>query len=106
MWKCFEMWKNKKIKRDIREINYEDVEKGEYLIIDVRSKKEFLEGHINGSINIPLYDLENHIQKLPDKHCPIIIYCRSGHRSKQAKEKLERLGYENIYNLKNGLDGM
>lgn len=76
------------------------------ILIDVRSKQEFEEEHLDGAINIPLYDLEQNIAKLPDKQCMMIIYCRSGHRSRQAKEKLEKIGYEKVYNLKNGLDGM
>ncbi len=76
------------------------------LLIDVRSKQEFKEGHLEGSINIPLYEIDKQLDKIPDKQCTIVIYCASGHRSKQAKEKLEKLGYENVYHLKNGLDGM
>jgi len=76
------------------------------ILLDVRSKQEFEEGHLEGAINIPLYELEKQIEKLPDKSCTILIYCASGYRSKQAKEKLESLGYENVYHLKNGLDGM
>lgn len=96
---------------DNREISYKKLKEiiknnPKAILLDVRSKQEYNEGHLDGSINIPLYDLEKQIEKLPDKQSTIIIYCRSGHRSRQAKEKLERLGYENIYNLKNGLDGM
>ena len=46
------------------------------------------------------------MEKIPDKTCPIVIYCATGHRSKQAKEKLENEGYERIYHLKGGLDGI
>ena len=96
---------------DNKEISYKKLEEimrknNNCLLLDVRSKQEFEEEHLNGAINIALYELEKQIIKLPDKQCIIIIYCRSGHRSRQAKEKLEKLGYKNIYNLKNGLDGM
>ena len=96
---------------DNREILYKKLQEiirqdAKTILLDVRSKQEFEEGHLNGAINIPLYDIEGQTDKLPDKSCKIITYCASGHRSKQAKEKLERLGYENLYNLKNGLDGM
>ena len=96
---------------DSKEISYKKLEEilknnSKAILVDVRSKQEYNEGHLNGSINIPLYDLEKQLEKLPDKQSTMIIYCRSGHRSRQAKEKLEKLGYENIYNLKNGLDGM
>ena len=78
----------------------------ETILIDVRSPQEFNEGHLEGAINIPLYLLEKQIEKLPSKQGIMLLYCASGHRSKQAKEKLESLGYENVYHLKNGLDGM
>lgn len=76
------------------------------ILLDVRSPQEFNEGHLPGAVNIPLYDLEKQLNKLPNRQCLIIIYCASGHRSKQAKEKLEKIGYENVYHLKNGLDGI
>lgn len=107
----------KKMKRilyrslDNKEISYKklkDIIKKDTnaILLDVRSKQEFEEGHLEGSINIPLYEIDKQLNKIPDKQCTIIIYCASGHRSKQAKEKLENLGYENVYHLKNGLDGM
>lgn len=75
------------------------------ILIDVRSKQEYEEGHLEGSINIPVYDIENSAKiKLKDKTKTIILYCASGHRSKSAKEILEKLGYENVYHLKNGLN--
>ena len=76
------------------------------VILDVRSKQEYMEGHLDNAINIPLYDLEKGIYNLPNKECKTIIYCTSGYRSRQAKEKLESLGYKNVYNLKDGLDGI
>lgn len=94
-----------------REISYQKLQEimkknKNAILLDVRNKQEFQEGHLEGSINIPLYEIDKQLYKLPDKQCTIIIYCASGHRSKQAKEKLEKLGYENVYNLKNGLDGI
>lgn len=76
------------------------------ILLDVRSKQEFKEGHLENAINIPLYNLEEQMDCLPDKDSTIIVYCATGHRSKQAKEKLEKLNYQNIYQLKDGLDGM
>ena len=94
-----------------REISYKKMQEmlkkdTSIILLDVRSKQEFNEGHLNGAINIPLYDLESKIDSLPDKTRTIIIYCASGYRSKQAKNKLENIGYEKVYNLKNGLDGI
>ena len=76
------------------------------LLIDVRSIQEYNEGHLEGAINIPVYDLENNIYMLPNINEEIIVYCASGHRSRQAKKILENYGYTNVYNLKNGLDGI
>lgn len=56
------------------------------ILLDVRSKQEYEEGHLEGSINIPLYEIDKNLEKLPDKKCIFLIYCTSGHRSKQAKK--------------------
>ena len=54
--------------------------------------------HIAGAINIPNEEIgHQEIEELPDKNQPILVYCRSGHRSKQASSKLAVLGYKNIY---------
>lgn len=68
-----------------------------YIILDVRTKEEFAEKHIPGAINIPNEVIGNdEIEELPDKEQLIMVYCRSGNRSKQASEKLVKLGYTNI----------
>ena len=56
------------------------------ILLDVRSVQEYNEGHLAGAINIPLYDLEKQIYRIPNKKTTIIIYCASGARSRQAKE--------------------
>ena len=67
------------------------------VILDVRTAEEFLEGHIPGAINVANEDIEaEEITHLPDKEQMILVYCRSGSRSKQAAEKLVALGYTNI----------
>lgn len=82
-------------------------ENEEYIFVDVRNPMEYEEGHINGAILIPLYELENKVEKiLPNKKRGIIVYCMTGSRSKIAFEKLKKIGYENIYNLKDGLQGV
>jgi len=82
-------------------------ENKQYIFLDVRSPLEYKEGHIDGAISIPLYELECKINKiLPDKNKGIILYCMTGSRSKLAYEKLKKIGYENIYNLENGLQGV
>ena len=70
------------------------------ILIDVRSRQEFLEGHLNGSINIPLYELEQCCErKLIDKNSIIITYCQCGARSKKAIVILKKHGYKNVYHL-------
>ena len=68
-----------------------------YLILDVRTPEEFRDKHIPGAINIPNETIgSDEIPELPDKDQLILVYCRSGNRSKQAAEKLVALGYTNI----------
>lgn len=75
------------------------------ILVDVRSPQEYQEGHLEGSINIPLYTIEaEEAKKLPDKKQTIILYCQSGNRSKKAVELLRKDGYQDIYHIKGGLD--
>ena len=68
-----------------------------YIILDVRTAAEFDEKHIPGAINIPNETIGTEaIPELPDKGQLILVYCRSGNRSKQASEKLMKLGYTNV----------
>ena len=68
-----------------------------YIILDVRTPEEFAEKHIPHAINIPNETIGTaEIPELPDKGQLILVYCRSGNRSKQASEKLVSLGYTNI----------
>ncbi len=67
------------------------------VIVDVRTKVEYQQGHIKGSQNIPLNNLSNHYSTLK-KDKPIIICCASGIRSGQAKHILESNGYREVYN--------
>ena len=69
----------------------------DYIILDVRTIAEYNEGHIPNAICIPNETIGNNtISELPDKEQLILIYCRSGNRSKQAAEKLKKLGYTNL----------
>lgn len=68
-----------------------------YIILDVRTHEEFAAGHIPGAIVIPNETISTEeITRLPDKDQLIMVYCRSGNRSKQASDKLVKLGYTNI----------
>ena len=73
-----------------------DSESG-YIIIDARTQSEYDEGHIPGAILIPEYEIAERAEKeLPDKNQLILVYCRSGRRSKIAAEELVKLGYTNV----------
>ena len=73
-----------------------DSESG-YVIIDARTQEEFDTGHIPGAILIPEYEIADRAEKeLPDKNQLILVYCRSGRRSKIAAEELVKLGYTNV----------
>lgn len=69
----------------------------EHIILDTREQYEFDEGHIKGAILIPYTEIESKAeQMLPDKNKLILVYCRSGRRSKIAAESLAKLGYTNV----------
>ena len=68
-----------------------------YIILDVRTAQEYSEKHIPKAVNIPNESIGTEdLPALPDKNQLILVYCRSGNRSKQASEKLAALGYTNI----------
>ena len=89
------------------EINYEQItpesamnlmknESG-YIILDVRTEEEFAEGHIQNAVLIPDYEIAEKAESvLTDKEQLILVYCRSGRRSKLASEELVKLGYSNV----------
>ena len=85
-----------------RQINMEEAaemmeKESGYIILDVRTPEEFAEKHIPGALNIPNEAIgTEEIPELPDKQQLILVYCRSGNRSKQASEKLVAQGYTNI----------
>ena len=85
-----------------RQVNAEEAdsmmeEESGYIILDVRTAQEYSEKHIPGAINIPNETIGTEdIPELPDTEQLILVYCRSGNRSKQASEKLVKLGYTNI----------
>ena len=85
-----------------RQINMDEAitmmeEESGYIILDVRTPEEFAEKHIPGALNIPNETIgTEEIPELPNKEQLILVYCRSGNRSKQASEKLVALGYTNI----------
>ena len=69
-----------------------------HIIVDVRTREEYREGHIPDAICIPVEEIgEDMPAELPDREQVILVYCRSGRRSKQASRKLAGIGYVNVY---------
>jgi rhodanese-related sulfurtransferase len=83
----------KQIKMDLQELINSD----KVSIVDVRTPMEFTEGHVNGSINIPLNDLVERVEELRGMQ-PLVLCCASGGRSGQATDYLQVQGFEEVYN--------
>lgn len=77
--------------------NYENLE--HVYIIDVREENEYEEGHLINSYNIPLSRLDDINNENISKDSKIIVYCKSGNRSKTAQERLNNMGYTNVYDM-------
>ena len=92
---------------DEKDIALEDLKKLQEegaMIIDVRGPQEYRERHIDGAISIPEYEIKRKIKNIiSDKNKNIVVYCSSGGRSKKAQKQLKKLGYNQVYNLYNGL---
>ncbi len=69
----------------------------DYIIVDARTTEEFEAGHIESAVLIPEYEIaQRAAEELPDKNALILVYCRSGRRSKIASQALVELGYTNV----------
>ncbi len=73
------------------------------LLVDVRTVDEYVEGHIEGAINIPLTEITDHLDMLPALDQPMVIYCGSGHRSVMAMAVFNLLGYVNARSMLGGV---
>ena len=74
------------------------------IVVDIRTPREFLGGHIEGAVNINLFDTTFLTQVSEfDKSKPIFLYCRSGNRTNSATKKIANLGFEKIYDLQGGI---
>ena len=96
---------NSQITEDVNaEIFHQLIEKGDGIIIDVRTSQEFNSGHIIDATNIDFYS-EDFTDKLKivRKDVPIYVYCRSGGRSSSAANKMEKLGFTKVYNMIGGI---
>ena len=69
------------------------------VLVDVRSRAEYAEGHVPGSINIPLTEIPDAQEYIPSLDTPVYVYCHSGTRSRYAAMALESLGFENTENI-------
>lgn len=72
--------------------------KAQYLLIDVRTPEEFASGFIAGAVNIPVDQLSQRLNEVPQDE-PVVVYCHSGNRSHQASQILEDAGYSQVYDL-------
>ncbi|MBQ7940144.1 MAG: rhodanese-like domain-containing protein [Clostridia bacterium] len=101
---------NQEQKNAYRQISMDEAvtmmaQESDYIILDVRRPDEFAEKHIPNAINIANETIGTaEIPELPDKDQLIMVYCRSGRRSKEASEKLVKLGYTNIVEFGGILD--
>ena len=70
------------------------------VLLDVRMKAEFNEGHIPGAVCVPLQKIETRIGKvIPDRETPVFTYCVTGARSGRAASIMRSMGYEHVYNI-------
>lgn len=74
------------------------VERGEAVLVDVRTVEEFRAGHAPGAVNIPIQVLRQRMHELP-KDRPVVVYCRSGSRSATAKRILDAAGFEQVIDI-------
>lgn len=82
----------------LEKADYAQLVKDGAIILDVRSKGEYADGHIKGSINISVDQLSGNLHKLKDKTKPVITCCASGMRSATAKSILQSNGFTEVYN--------
>jgi rhodanese-related sulfurtransferase len=69
------------------------------VLLDVRTRQEYQEGHIPGSKNVPLQELNRMRDAVAEKDTPLFVYCHSGARSRQAVGELQRMGYLHVKNI-------
>jgi rhodanese-related sulfurtransferase len=91
------------------QISAEDVKKaldnkGNFVLLDVRTTSEYSRGKISGSINLPVDEVFQKIEAIvPDKTQTVYVYCLSGSRSVYAVDMMVKLGYKKVYDMPNGL---
>jgi rhodanese-related sulfurtransferase len=77
-----------------------------YVLVDVRTAEEFIDGHIEGALNIDYFSatFSDDISKVGFE-IPVLLYCRSGNRSIKAMKIMNELGFKEVYNLEGGIKG-
>ena len=84
---------------------YEMMASQEVVVVDVRTQEEYDGGHIENAVLVPNESIVSEMpEALPDKEATLLIYCRSGRRSKDAAEKLLKLGYQSVYDFGGVID--
>lgn len=91
--------------KEIEPIEIFDLQKNNAFLLDVREDYEFEVAHVKGAVNISLRELMQRIDELP-KDTSIYVYCRSAHRSLDAVGFLNSVGFDNVYNVKEGFIGI
>ncbi|MBQ2937535.1 MAG: rhodanese-like domain-containing protein [Clostridia bacterium] len=102
--KNFELKRSFDNNKDITKEDLDSYIKQGAIIIDVRSPQEYREGHVDGAISIPDYQIKKEIEKkIQYKDELIVVYCTTGHRSQKTQQMLENMGYTNVYNVYEGI---
>ena len=84
---------------------YEMMASQEVVVVDVRTREEYNGGHIENAVLVPNESIGSEMpEALPDKEATLLIYCRSGRRSKDAAQKLLELGYQNVFDFGGVID--
>ena len=84
---------------------YEMMASQEVVVVDVRTREEYDGGHIENAVLVPNESIGSEMpEALPDKEATLLVYCRSGRRSKDAAQKLLKLGYQNVYDFGGVID--
>ena len=107
MAKTFDQLMNE-ARKEVKELSVDEVQKltsknGKYLLLDVREKEEYREGHLEGSVSIPRGFLEMRVESaIPEKSKPIIAYCAGGVRLLRAAKDMKEMGYQEIISMSGG----
>lgn len=102
--KNFDLKRSFDMNKDITKEELNSYIKQGTIVIDVRSPQEYREGHVDGAISIPDYQIKREIRKyVPNKYQLIVVYCSTGHRSQRVQQILENMGYTNVYNIYEGI---